>query len=76
MAEKKHLVKDLMQANPIRVSTKSSLTEAAELMAQEKVGALPVHKGDGEYVVGFLTDRDIAMRGVAKLPNMERKVKS
>jgi len=41
----------------------STLKEAAAAMARLDFGVLPV--GDGERLVGMVTDRDIAVRGVA-----------
>jgi CBS domain-containing protein len=40
-----------------------SVLEAAKLMAELDVGALPV--GENDRLVGMITDRDIAIRGVA-----------
>lgn len=48
--------------------------KAAALMAKDDVGFLPV--GDNDRVVGMLTDRDIAIRAVAKGKNpKETKVR-
>jgi len=41
-----------------------TLQEAASVMADADAGVLPV--GDNDRLVGMLTDRDIAVRGVAK----------
>jgi CBS domain-containing protein len=41
-----------------------TLREAARLMADCDVGALPV--GEGDRLVGMVTDRDIAVRAVAQ----------
>lgn len=40
-----------------------TIAEAALLMAQHDFGALPV--GEGDRLVGMITDRDIALRAVA-----------
>lgn len=40
------------------------IREAAELMARADVGSLPV--GDGDRLVGMVTDRDLALRAVGK----------
>jgi CBS domain-containing protein len=45
------------------VSPDSTLKEAAAAMARLDFGALPV--GDGDRLVGMVTDRDIAVRGIA-----------
>jgi CBS domain-containing protein len=41
-----------------------SIREAAQMMAELDAGALPV--GDKDRLVGMITDRDIAIRAVAK----------
>ena len=40
-----------------------SLRQAAQYMAQDDIGVLPIAKDD--YLVGMLTDRDIVTRGLA-----------
>ena len=40
-----------------------TIRDAAKIMAQADVGSLPV--GDGDRLVGMITDRDIAVRAVA-----------
>jgi CBS domain-containing protein len=40
-----------------------SISEAARIMAENDIGALPV--GDDDRLVGVITDRDIAIRAVA-----------
>ena len=54
---------EIMSRNLFTVSPKASLAEAAKLMRDHNVGALPVV--EGEKVVGILTDRDIAVRALA-----------
>ena len=44
------------------VSPKASLAEAAKLMRDHNVGAIPVV--EGRRIVGILTDRDIATRAL------------
>src|SRR5882724_4198170 len=46
-------------ANP-----KGTVQHAAQIMASLDVGALPV--GENDRLVGMITDRDIAIRGIAK----------
>ena len=46
------------------VSPKQSVSEAANLMAELDIGALPVEESD--RLVGMITDRDIAVRAVAE----------
>ncbi|MFE0752429.1 CBS domain-containing protein [Inquilinus sp. NPDC058860] len=53
------MTRDVHVANP-----RETIREAAQAMARLDVGALPV--GDNDRLVGMITDRDIATRGVAK----------
>jgi CBS domain-containing protein len=46
------------------VSPEQSIREAAQFMLRADAGAMPV--GDGERLIGMVTDRDIAVRGVAE----------
>lgn len=56
-------VRELMR-HPVRtVAPDDSLTDAAALMAERDVGALPVVAAG--QLAGFVTDRDIATRAVA-----------
>jgi CBS domain-containing protein len=49
----------------VRISAPTqSLRDAATLMAELDVGILPV--GENERLVGMITDRDIAVRGIAR----------
>jgi len=57
-------VKDVMTHHVEVVRPDAPLKEAAAKMADLDVGAIPVC--DGERLVGMLTDRDIAVRGVAR----------
>jgi CBS domain-containing protein len=57
-------VREVMSARPRAVSPDTSVQEVAELMEQEDVGSLPVLEGD--RLQGIVTDRDIAIRAVAK----------
>ena len=59
-----HTIQDAMTSNPTTITAETSLEEAARLMKNEDVGALPIV--DGERLVGMVTDRDIAIRGVAE----------
>jgi len=53
------MTRDVRLANPDQ-----TIREAAMTMAEIDAGALPV--GDGDRLVGMLTDRDIAVRAVAQ----------
>jgi len=54
---------DIMSPNPQVVTPEESLKRAAALMRQLDIGVLPVCSGG--QVLGIVTDRDIAVRGVA-----------
>jgi CBS domain-containing protein len=56
-------VSDAMTANVRIAKPQQTIAEAARMMAEIDAGALPV--GDGDRLVGMLTDRDIAIRAVA-----------
>jgi CBS domain-containing protein len=57
------LVKEAMSRDVKTVSPDQQIQEAARIMLDMDVGALPV--GDNDRLVGMITDRDIAVRGVA-----------
>jgi CBS domain-containing protein len=56
-------LQDVMTSQVTIVAPDASLRDAAALMADLHVGALPVH--DGEALRGIVTDRDLAVRAVA-----------
>src|SRR5579862_9280572 len=57
-------VKDAMTENPICCDQHESVQGAARLMLSRNCGVLPVTDSQG-YLVGMITDRDIACRAVA-----------
>jgi CBS domain-containing protein len=57
-------VQDVMTTRPRAVAPQTPLSEVAELMETDDVGALPVV--DGDRLVGIVTDRDIVVRAIAK----------
>jgi CBS domain-containing protein len=57
-------VREVMSDRPRCVSPDTPVSEAAQLMETEDVGALPVL--DGEELAGMVTDRDIVIRAIAK----------
>lgn len=57
-------ITEVMTTNPEIVSPEQPIREAARRMLDADTGALPV--GDGDRLVGMVTDRDIAVRGVAE----------
>lgn len=58
-------IAEVMTDRPRAVTPQTSAREAARLMEEEEVGALPV-VGDGSQLVGIVTDRDIAIRIVGR----------
>jgi CBS domain-containing protein len=59
------LVSEVMSRNARFVAPGDTLQRAAQLMDELDVGALPVCEGDGDRLVGMLTDRDIVVRAIA-----------
>ena len=57
-------VSDAMTSDVRVVRPEQSICEAARIMAECDSGALPVT--DGERLIGVVTDRDIAIRAVAR----------
>ena len=62
------MTRDVQLANP-----DMSLRDAARMMARCDSGALPV--GENDRLVGMLTDRDIAIRGIADGKGPDTKVR-
>jgi CBS domain-containing protein len=60
-------VREHMTDRPRCVTPETLVSEAAELMASEDVGSLPIL--DGDELIGVITDRDIVVRAVAKKKN-------
>lgn len=57
------LVKDAMSRDVKTVAPETTIKEAARIMADADIGALPVAAGD--RLAGMVTDRDIAVRAIA-----------
>ena len=57
-------VKEMMHKGVEWVSPDTPLTAIAKKMQQYDIGAIPV--GENDRLVGMVTDRDIAVRGLAK----------
>jgi CBS domain-containing protein len=57
-------IRDVMTERPRAVTRQTTLSEVAEVMGAEDVGAIPVVEGD--RLVGIVTDRDIVVRAVAR----------
>ena len=62
------MTKDVKVANP-----EQSIREIAMMMGRLDAGAMPV--GDNDRLVGMITDRDIAIRGVATGKGPDAKVR-
>ena len=57
-------VRDAMTADVKLVSPDQTIREAARMMAEYDIGALPV--GQHDRLIGMVTDRDITVRAVAE----------
>jgi CBS domain-containing protein len=57
-------VKDAMTTDVKLISADHTIQEAARIMAEIDAGIVPV--ANGERLLGMITDRDIAVRAVAK----------
>jgi CBS domain-containing protein len=66
-------VNEAMSTDVKIASPNQTLKEAAAIMAEIDAGVLPV--GDNDRLVGMITDRDIAVRGVAKGLKPDAKVR-
>ncbi len=66
-------ISDAMSRDVRVVAPDQSIAEAAQIMAEIDAGSLPV--GENDRLVGMLTDRDIAIRGVAKKCSPDTKVR-
>ena len=67
-------VADVMTTNVRLVTPNQTLREAAKMMLEADIGAVPVTEND--RLVGMITDRDIAVRGVANGKGPSAKVKA
>ena len=57
-------ISDIMTRDVTVISPDSNLQEAAQLMRDLDIGAIPVC--NGKKLVGMITDRDMVIRGVAE----------
>jgi CBS domain-containing protein len=65
-----------MTKDPACVTPEDSARQAAQLMADNDCGCLPVVDSHGSgKIVGVITDRDIAVRGVARGRNPDTAVR-
>jgi CBS domain-containing protein len=56
------VARDIMTPNPVTVAPDLSVTEAAHLMSERRIGALPVVEKD--RMVGLVTEGDLIMQDV------------
>jgi CBS domain-containing protein len=63
-------IKDVMTRNVHLANPNQTIREAAGEMAKADIGSLPV--GENDRLVGMITDRDIALRAVAKVAMRRR----
>jgi CBS domain-containing protein len=57
-------VREVMTKNPVTLSSKARLTEAAAAMRDAHIGVVLV-KDEDDNLAGLLTDRDIVVRAIA-----------
>src|SRR3546814_12192766 len=57
-------IRDLMTGDIETVTPETSAQEAARFMLRRDTGSLPVT--DGDKLLGIVTDRDLAVRGLAQ----------
>jgi CBS domain-containing protein len=62
------MTRDVQVASP-----EETIRKAAQIMATLDAGALPV--GEEDHLIGMITDRDIAIRGIAKGKGPKAKVR-
>src|SRR5438874_2256268 len=62
------MTRDVRVASP-----EETVQKAAKTMAELDAGVLPV--GENDHLVGMITDRDIAIRGIAKGKGPKAKVR-
>jgi len=66
------LVKEAMSRDVKMVGPDAPIQEAARIMLDMDVGALPV--GENDRLVGMITDRDIAIRAIAQGKGTDARV--
>ena len=57
-------VREVMSRDVLHIAPETTIRHAAEIMRDHDIGALPICNGD--HIVGMVTDRDRAMRGLAE----------
>lgn len=54
--------RDIMTPDPVTIGREATVTDAAHLMADKRIGALPVV--DGDTLVGLVSESDLIMQDV------------
>ena len=68
--------KELMTTNPACCTPEATAQQVAQLMEENDCGCIPVvEDGESRFLVGVITDRDLALRGVARGRSPETPVK-
>lgn len=67
-------VKQIMTPDPATCAPESTAREAAALMRDHDCGSIPVVEG-GKRLIGTVTDRDLAVRGLAEGKGPEARVR-
>ncbi|MEQ8405839.1 MAG: CBS domain-containing protein [Oceanicaulis sp.] len=67
-------IKDVMSPNAVVTTPHARCCDAAKLMREHDIGALPVHSDD--TLVGMVTDRDICCQVVAREQGPDTPVES
>lgn len=57
-------IRDIMNTSVRSIEPTESIADAARIMAKDDIGALPVVESG--KIVGMVTDRDLAVRGIAQ----------
>lgn len=66
------MVRDIMIQEPVTVSPKATIIEAMKVMRENRIGCLPVVKGDEKELIGIITEMDflrISSRLIERLEN-------
>lgn len=66
-------VREMMSRDVKLVHPQDSIREAARQMREQDIGSLPVAEGD--RLVGYVTDRDIVVRGLANSGGPESPIR-
>lgn len=62
------VIKEIMNKNPVYLSSTSTVRDAAEKMVKLDCGFIPI--GENDRLVGAVTDRDIVIRAISKGNNV------